>query len=81
MPECSVCGEEFPEEDLLHCRQCSRKYCDICSELNDDDLCPDCRAKEEEKEEEEEKSNEEDEEEEEGLEDYADEGEGEDFYG
>jgi len=72
MPECSVCGEEFPGEELLRCRQCGKAYCETCSELNDDDLCPDCAEKEDE------------EEEEEGMEDYADdvhEDGSDDFYG
>jgi hypothetical protein len=42
MPKCSKCDGEFPEEELVRCKQCRKAYCEICSELNDDDLCPGC---------------------------------------
>jgi hypothetical protein len=71
MPECSVCGEDTQESELVRCRQCWRTYCRTCSELNNEELCPQCSAMEEE-------------EEEEGMEDLADEENADgsdDFYG
>jgi len=32
MPECSVCGREFPEGQLLRCYDCGKAYCPECAE-------------------------------------------------
>ena len=46
MPRCSVCGREFPEEQLIRCGECGRAYCPECAEQDPTILglgvCPDC---------------------------------------
>jgi hypothetical protein len=31
MSECSVCGGEFPEKELLRCHDCGKAYCPKCA--------------------------------------------------
>jgi hypothetical protein len=46
MPRCSVCGEEFPEWQLIRCGDCGKAYCRKCAEEDPTILvlgvCPDC---------------------------------------
>ena len=46
MPKCSVCGEEFPESQLLYCYDCGKAYCPKCAEkdptIKELGVCPDC---------------------------------------
>ncbi len=46
MPRCSVCGREFPEEQLIRCGECGKVYCPECAERDPTILelgvCPDC---------------------------------------
>jgi predicted sulfurtransferase len=75
-PECSVCGREFTEDQLIRCKRCGKAFCEECAEngLNEQRICSECaKRKTEEKDE--------DEEEEEGMEDYADDEEEDFFYG
>ena len=32
MPRCSVCGREFPEDQLRRCYDCGKAYCPKCAE-------------------------------------------------
>lgn len=46
MPECDVCGEEFPESQLRRCYDCGKVYCPECAEkdptIKELGVCPDC---------------------------------------
>jgi DNA-directed RNA polymerase subunit H (RpoH/RPB5) len=46
VPKCDVCGEEFPESQLLRCYDCGKAYCPRCAEkdptIKELGVCPDC---------------------------------------
>jgi len=46
MPKCDVCGEEFPDEQLIRCYDCGKAYCPECAEkdptIKELGVCPDC---------------------------------------
>lgn len=46
MPRCSVCTQEFPEEELVRCSECGAPYCRGCagkdSSMRVLGMCSDC---------------------------------------
>jgi hypothetical protein len=46
MPRCSVCGREFPEEELVRCSECGEPYCMGCAgkdpSMRTLGICSDC---------------------------------------
>jgi len=43
---CSKCGRDFPDEEILRCRECGKPYCSECAEesgsMRELGVCPDC---------------------------------------
>jgi len=46
MPNCSACGRDFPDGQLLRCWECGKAYCPECAEfdptIKELGVCPDC---------------------------------------
>jgi recombinational DNA repair protein (RecF pathway) len=54
-PECSVCGRELTEDQLIRCKRCGRAFCEECAgdKLNEQGICSECAEGKDEDEEEE----------------------------
>jgi rRNA maturation endonuclease Nob1 len=46
MTICSECGRDFPDEEVVRCRECGKPYCRDCADeeesMSELGICPDC---------------------------------------